>query len=125
MLRLGSRKLGFNDHGVLTARSILVRLVLTTMAIGGFGEVSCADTKVALVIGNAKYQSADVLKNPANDAVSVKNALVSIGFNVTLKQDLTVQDSATALIEFARDASKSDIALFYFAGSIHFELPRR
>ena len=34
-----------------------------------------ADIKVALVIGNSKYQSADVLKNPANDAAAVGNAL--------------------------------------------------
>ena len=75
-----------------------------------------ADIKVALVIGNSKYQSADVLKNPANDAAAVRNALAAIGFTVVLKQDLTEQDFEITLKEFARDASKSDIALFYFAG---------
>ena len=45
-----------------------------------------------------------------------RNALTAIGFNVVLKQDLTEQDFEITLKEFARDASKSDIALFYFAG---------
>jgi hypothetical protein len=75
-----------------------------------------ADTKVALVIGNSKYESAYALKNPANDALAIKNALAAIGFNVALKQDVTQQEFELTLKEFARDASKSDIALFYFAG---------
>ena len=63
-------------------------LAIVAMVMGPLlARADMADIKVALVIGNAKYQSADVLKNPANDAVAVKNALMSIGFNVVLKQD--------------------------------------
>jgi len=92
-------------------------LAIVAMVMGPLlARADMADIKVALVIGNAKYQSADVLKNPANDAVAVKNALMSIGFNVVLKQDVTEQEFEITLKEFARDASKSDIALFYFAG---------
>ena len=101
---------------MLAALPILVRIVLAIMATVIGPLLARANSKVALVIGNSKYKSAEVLKNPANDAAAVKAALTAIGFNVVLKQDLTEQDFEITLKEFARDASKSDIALFYFAG---------
>ena len=101
---------------MLPARPILVRMVLAmvTMALGG--ALARADTKVALVIGNSKYVSADELKNPTNDAALVQTALRSIGFTVVLKQDVTEEDFREALTDFARDASNANVALFYFAG---------
>lgn len=101
---------------MLPARPILVRIVLAMVAVALGGELVRAETKVALVIGNSNYTSADTLKNPANDAAVVKAALSSIGFNVVLKQDVTEQEFLNALRDFAREASKADIALFYFAG---------
>ena len=101
---------------MLPARPILVRIVLAMVALALGGELVRAETKVALVVGNSNYTSADTLKNPANDAAVVKAALSSIGFNVVLKQDVTEQEFLNALRDFAREASKADIALFYFAG---------
>ena len=98
------------------ALPILAGIMLAVVAMVMGPMPARADIKVALVIGNSKYQSADILKNPANDAAAVRNALAAIGFNVVLKQDLTEQDFQITLKDFARDASKSDIALFYFAG---------
>jgi hypothetical protein len=101
---------------MVPARPILVRILLAMVAMALGGALARADTKVALVIGNSKYVSADELKNPANDAALVKTALKAIGFTVVLKQDVTEEVFREALTDFARDASNANIALFYFAG---------
>ncbi|MEC7289338.1 MAG: caspase family protein, partial [Pseudomonadota bacterium] len=44
-----------------------------------------AEARVALVIGNSKYQTTGwALINPENDARLMKQALESVGFSVTL-----------------------------------------
>jgi uncharacterized caspase-like protein len=74
--------------------------------------------RVALVIGNAAYLKWPRLENPGNDAVAVAAALESqIGFDkVVLKRDLTAEDFAATLDDFAKVAIGSDLALIYFAG---------
>ncbi len=42
--------------------------------------------KIALVFGNSKYKDAP-LKNPANDARAIGEALKSVGFTVSVKLD--------------------------------------
>jgi hypothetical protein len=101
---------------MVPARPILVRMVLAMVAMALGGALARADTKVALVIGNSKYESAEELKNPTNDAALVQTALRSIGFTVVLKKDVNEEDFREALTEFARDASNANVALFYFAG---------
>ena len=81
-------------------------------------RASEGETKVALIIGNARYTSSTVpaLDTPANDAKDMAESLKKIGFDVVLKTDLTQADFSSTLAEFDRAASNSDIALFYFAG---------
>jgi uncharacterized caspase-like protein len=103
-------------EAMLPARPILVRIVLAMVAMALGGALARADTKLALVISNSKYALAPVLNNPANDGAIVKSALTVIGFNVILLQDVNELDFRKALKDFANDASKADVALFYFAG---------
>ena|SRR5579863_7271097 len=49
---------------------------------------SYAERRVALVIGNSRYQHTPALANPVNDATDVAKALTAIGFDVTLKLDV-------------------------------------
>ena len=42
-----------------------------------------AEQRVALVIGNSKYQTAPQLANPGNDAQAMAQLLNSAGFEVT------------------------------------------
>jgi hypothetical protein len=73
--------------------------------------------RVALVIGNARYTNAPVLKNPPADAASVSAALRDAGFQtVTVKTDLSQQDTLNALREFAALADTADWAVVYYAG---------
>jgi uncharacterized caspase-like protein len=75
-----------------------------------------ADKRVALVIGNSKYENTPALANPANDATDVAQALTAIGFQVTLKLDAEKRQMDQATAQFAREASNADAVLFYYAG---------
>jgi uncharacterized caspase-like protein len=88
--------------------------------------------RVALVIGNSAYSSASLLKNPANDARDIANALTRIGFSgvapdrskesvgdvqrVVPLFDLTYDVLRRAIAAFARVAEDADQAVFYYAG---------
>lgn len=72
--------------------------------------------RVALVIGNAAYQSVEPLRNPANDAQAMAAALRQSGFEVILKTNATRQDMADALKQFDARIDPAGAALFYFAG---------
>jgi hypothetical protein len=72
---------------------------------------------IALVIGNSHYASVPALTNPAGDASAIAKTLQAAGFEkVTLKLDLDRQSLWTALGEFARESSRADWAVIYFAG---------
>jgi uncharacterized caspase-like protein len=70
----------------------------------------------ALVIGNASYQEAGELKNPANDAEDFAEKLRRSGFAVTLLLDASYKDMDKALNEFRKAAKDGNVALFFFAG---------
>jgi hypothetical protein len=72
--------------------------------------------KVALVLGNSKYKEAP-LKNPANDAKAISEALKASGFDVTLKMDAGKADMAAAVQAYVQTlAAKKSVGLFYYAG---------
>jgi Caspase domain len=75
-----------------------------------------ADSRVALVIGNAAYQNTAALANPENDAEDTAAALRRVGFNVHFERNLTKRGMERALAAFARVARDADAALFYYAG---------
>jgi uncharacterized caspase-like protein len=73
--------------------------------------------RVALVIGNAKYESVGELPNPKGDADAVAAALTKIGFQkVIVRHDLGRQGLLAALREFEEAADKADWAVIYYAG---------
>ncbi len=73
-------------------------------------------SKVALVIGNARYKSAPVLLNPENDAQDMAEALAEIGFDVTIKLDADMSTLNDALSDFTQKSEAADIAIVYYAG---------
>ncbi|MGH1353208.1 MAG: tetratricopeptide repeat protein [Methyloligellaceae bacterium] len=73
--------------------------------------------RLALVIGNSKYSHASSLKNPANDARAVADALKRLGFvQVIEKYNLDYNGLRTTLKDFGDAAVNSDWALIYYAG---------
>jgi hypothetical protein len=73
--------------------------------------------KVALVFGNSKYQRVATLRNPANDASAMAQALRESGFEVTLRLDATRKEMLEAFHEHAQKlAATKCVGLVYFAG---------
>ncbi|MGI9463895.1 MAG: caspase family protein [Aestuariivirgaceae bacterium] len=89
--------------------SILILVV--TSATGALAE-----KRVALVIGNSKYDRTVSLPNPVNDAEAMANVLRHIGFSVTKVNDLSFDGMRRSLRDFSDVASKADTALVFYAG---------
>ncbi len=77
---------------------------------------AAAQTRQALVIGNAAYRHTDPLRNSVNDAELIAASLQKIGFKVTLLRDATLQQMTGAATAFGRSIGRGDISFVYFAG---------
>jgi Caspase domain len=75
-----------------------------------------ADKRVALVIGNAGYQSVPRLGNPTNDAGAIGAAFKRLGFTVRSETDLGFDAMRRALKDFAGVSAGADLAVIYYAG---------
>ena len=104
---------------------ILALILMTSLTYGAdrsialAGKNSESHKRVALVIGNGKYQYTDFLPklaNPPHDAEDIAAALRSFGFEVIQKNNLTKEEMDTAISDFGRKIGNSEAALFYFAG---------
>jgi uncharacterized caspase-like protein len=80
------------------------------------GGAYASDRRVALVIGNAAYQSTAALHNTLNDADLMSKALRDVGFEVVDGRNLDKAGSDRALARFASAMQGADVTLFYFAG---------
>ncbi len=72
--------------------------------------------RVALVIGNGRYQYLDQLANPANDARAVAATLWDLGFEVIEVIDADLGQMLAAMTTFAGRLRPGTEALFYYAG---------
>ncbi|MGK7394692.1 MAG: caspase family protein [Candidatus Cyclobacteriaceae bacterium M3_2C_046] len=72
--------------------------------------------RLALVIGNSRYQHAAPLKNTVNDAMDMKATLQELGFEVLSYQDLTYPDLRQAVREYSDKIDQYDVSLFFYAG---------
>ena len=75
-----------------------------------------ADERVALVIGNSRYEDASSLPNTLNDARAIAEGLRGLGFTVERGIDLDGRETEAALRRFSRMLEDADVGLFYYAG---------
>ncbi|MGQ0675796.1 MAG: SUMF1/EgtB/PvdO family nonheme iron enzyme [Rhodospirillales bacterium] len=78
-----------------------------------------AEKRVALVIGNGKYQHIGRLANPVNDARVIAQALQKTGFTLIgggPQLDLDKPAMERALRGFGRELGPDVVGLFYYAG---------
>ena len=68
--------------------------------------------RVALLIGNANYNSAP-LRNPPNDVAVMAQALELVGFQVTKLQDANQKQMKRALSDFGDQSQGAEVALLY------------
>jgi uncharacterized protein len=79
-------------------------------------HAGAAQDRVALVIGNSNYANASVLQNPGNDSGAMADKLETIGFEVSLAQNLDGQSFRVALGEFTEKALRAELAVVFYAG---------
>ena len=77
--------------------------------------IASAETRVALVIGNASYEGAP-LKNPVNDARSMGRVLDGLGFEVIVVEDASRDAMVKSVQEFVGRLTPESVGLFYYAG---------
>jgi len=76
-----------------------------------------AKPRVALVIGNAKYEAAaGPLRNAVNDAKAVSKTLRGLGFFVTEEHNVSRDELFEAVAGFREKIKEAEVALFYYAG---------
>ena len=103
------------DTGILRKLVIMVALALGTWL--GTESAALADRRVALVIGNAKYEHASVLANTTNDAQAIVALLSKAGFDfVEEHSNLGVVEFKRAIREFVDLSRDADIAVVYYSG---------
>src|SRR5262245_22782319 len=74
------------------------------------------ENRLALVIGNARYQTSP-LRNPVNDARAMTEALRATGFQVIVIENASQREMRRAMIDFGhRLREGGGVGLFYFAG---------
>lgn len=91
--------------------------LLTAGLLPVFSSGRCiAQERIALVIGNGKYEGVGMLRNPANDAAAMSATLRKLGFAVTTKIDVDLVQLEDAVVQFRRSLKKGSVALFFYAG---------
>jgi uncharacterized caspase-like protein len=89
---------------------------LVLLLAGQAHTPAAAAARLALVLGNAKYQHAPELGNPANDAEDLAQALRNLGFEVIEQRDANREAMAKAIRDFSERLPGSEVALFFYAG---------
>jgi Caspase domain len=96
------------------------RLALAVVAIAlCWAEPVRAEKRVALVIGNDRYQNMPAdrqLQKAVNDANTVAAAMKALGFEVLVGTNLGRQGMIDKLAEFTARLEAGDTAAFFFAG---------
>ncbi|MCU0418683.1 MAG: caspase family protein [Cyclobacteriaceae bacterium] len=72
--------------------------------------------RIALVIGNANYETVGKLRNAINDANTMKNTLEALGFAVTVIENGTYESMKNAIYGLGDKIQDSDVSLFFYAG---------
>ena len=91
--------------------------VFLVLSLGAY--TSSAETRIALIIGNSNYASANLrLSNPANDAAAMELALKNAGFQSIVKLNAKRVDFYRAVDEFSAKIIRDphSVGLFYYAG---------
>jgi Flp pilus assembly protein TadD len=70
----------------------------------------------ALVVGNDDYLHGHSLKNAQNDARSISDAFVQLGYSVTTALDVSRDQLDQAVALFAQTLVRGDTAIFYYSG---------
>ena len=97
-------------------RTIALVLCATVSFFLATLDTAAAGTRLALVLGNSKYQNVPPLENPANDAQDLSQSLRRLGFDVIEQRDASREAMAKAVHDFSERLPGAEVALFFYAG---------
>jgi len=97
---------------ITSARFFLLSLAF----LSAFSAKDVSAERLALVIGNDKYQSIPALLKAGEDAKSMGQVLKNAGFRVTSLQNATYREIVKSVDKFSREIKPDDQAVFFFAG---------
>ncbi len=105
-------------HAVLHLLTTLILLLIVGVSTSKAQVAAShgAFDGVALVIGNASYQSASRLANPANDAKAMAEKLGGLGFRLHTAIDQPKDALQETIRRFADDLSRADVIFVFYAG---------
>jgi uncharacterized protein len=96
-------------------RSLIVLLLVASWFAVNSSQAN-AGVRLALVLGNSKYEAVAALDNPSNDAADLAQALRRVGFEVIEQRDANREAMAKAVRDFSQRLRGADVALFFYAG---------
>ncbi len=97
-------------------RSLRTAVFCFSVLVCQYGVAEAA-ARVALLIGNEKYQATSQLNNPANDVELMKTAFEEAGFDsVTTVHDVDRSAMVRALRDFEDVATGAEVAIIYYSG---------
>jgi uncharacterized caspase-like protein len=100
-------------------RTWLLVALLFSLAVSS-GPPALAEQRLALLIGNKKYQPAvGPLQNPHNDVDLVGKSLETLGFKLTVLKDADyagMHKAVKAFIAEARGAGPQTVTFLYYSG---------
>ena len=88
---------------------------LAVMLACAVAWAACAADRVALLIGNNTYATSP-LRNAANDAHDLGEALKELGFQVIVRENASRKEMIDAIREFGTAIEGANTALFFYAG---------
>ncbi len=95
---------------------VLLVFLLVVFGLAAAQPSEAQGRRVALVIGNSKYQNTPVLFNPGNDASDIASALRELRFEVVEGLDLSYEGMRRAVLAFSQKMEGADVGLLFYAG---------
>ena len=93
------------------------KIIAVLLCLASANLWAAEKTRVALVIGNDRYESAvGALRNSANDAKAVAKLLRGLGFAVIEKHNLKRDALLRTMDDFRKSLKGAEVAVFYYAG---------
>lgn len=103
---------------IVGVRLLMVAIAAMLWSVAASSAAS-AQQKLALLIGNSKYQKATQLDNPVNDVKLMSGVLQKQGFGVSLHTDVDSRSMKRAFSSFfqkVQSAGKDAVVVVYYAG---------
>jgi hypothetical protein len=108
---------GLQDFPMVLRLPLVISAMICGFSLVGFAAETKPNPRVALVIGNAKYEAAvGPLRNAVNDAKAVSKTLRGLGFTVSEEHNVSRDELLEAVAGFRAKLKGAEVALFYYAG---------